>query len=159
MKKIIVVIMIVVMVFVSTSAMANHGGHHRGGNGIATGFIILGGIVIAGIAVGLTNAVIKAVSRPDPAQQPAYAQQEDEDPEQYFDSSRYVVEETKDVIGKMEILFGSPNRKGPAQIQGQRCFPNGAYFPNGAHLFDYNNRMVGFIYRGKKYEPGDCLYD
>lgn len=165
MKKFIVVIMIVVMVFVSTSAMANHGGHHGGGNGIATGFIILGGIIIAGIAVGLTNSVIKAFSQPAPApaQQPVYGQQPDYDqrrvPEQQLDHEHYVVKETKDVLGKVEVLVGSPNGKGPAQIQGQRCFPNGVLFPYGARLFDYNNREVGYVPRGGTYKPGECLYD
>ncbi len=174
MKKLTVVIMVVVMVFVSTAAMAqprHYGGHHRGGDGVVTGLVILGTLVVIGAVAGVINAMTKSASKPDPIlvqqpvpnQQPAYAQQEN--PEQlpaYAQQpthAQYVVHETRDVLGKVEVFVGSPNGKGPAQIKGQKCFPNGAYFPNGGRLFNYNNQEVGFVPKGGTYEPGECLYD
>lgn len=157
MKKFTVILVVVAMIFVSTSAMANGYGHHGGRNGAATGLAILGGLLIVGAFAAIINRVTA------PTQQPVYGQQPDYDqrrvPEQQLDHEHYVVKETKDVLGKVEVLVGSPNGKGPAQIQGQKCFPNGVLFPYGARLFDYNNREVGYVPRGGTYKPGECLYD
>lgn len=151
MKRIFTIAIVAVIILSLGNASMVHAGHHGGKNGAATGWAILGGLLF----VGAFTAIINKVTAPP--QQPAYAQQEY--PEQQLDPAHYVVRETKDVLGKVEVLVGSPNGKGPAQIQGQKCFPNGVLFPYGARLFDYNNREVGYVPRGGTYKPGECLYD
>ena len=146
MKKFTAVLVVVVMIFVSTSAMAQghrgYGGGHHGGGGDAGWWIA----AIAAIFVG--TALVRAVDQ----RQVVVIDQQDQQP--VYQNQR--IKETSAAL-TVDTWVGPPNRQGPAQFRGQKCFNNEAYFPNGALFFDSYGQQIDHINPGSRYPAGTCF--
>lgn len=131
-KTLIVMLAVLVLFFTSSAAMAQpryHGGHPGHDNGVVTGLVILGVVVLVGVVVAVVNGIVRAASRPDPAQQPIPAQQP-----------------------------AYAQQTAPADhIHIGECFPDGKYFPDDVGVFNEYGQEVGYIPAETTFRPGTCL--